>query len=129
MRAVVAIVAVALFVCCSGCGDTHESLAGEGVATMQEMATVMEGVKDGPSAKDAKAKLTSLMEKLNKINERQAKLPTPTEAEGKAMEAKYGKQMEESSRKFQTQMFRVMGNPAIMGELGDLDQQMAKGMK
>jgi len=41
---------------------------------------VLDGVKDQESAKSAKSKLQSLMEKLNDINARQTSCPAQTDA-------------------------------------------------
>ena len=113
----------------SGRGDSHESLAGEGQSTMNEMVSVLDGMKDEASAKSAKPKLTSLMDRLNDINQRQSRLPTPTEAEIKAMGAKYGKQMEELQKKFMGHMMRIAFDPKINAQLADIEQHMKKTMR
>ena len=79
MRYLLAVASVLIF---AGCGhaDSHESLAEEGVSTMNEMVVVLDGVKDEASAKSAKPTLKSLAERLNSINERQLKLPAPSGA-------------------------------------------------
>src|SRR2546425_11059966 len=110
---------LALILC--GCGDSHQSLAREQVDTMKEMAATLDTVKDADSAKDAKPKLKKLAERMNDINQREAKLPAPTEAEIKAMDSKYGKEMEEASRKMQAAMLRIIADPKIGAELADID--------
>ena len=129
MKLVPAVLAALMLIACSGCGDTHESLTGEGVATMKQIVTVLDGVKDEASAKSASPKLKALMEQLNSINERQAKLGTPTEAEFTALESKYGKEMEELQQKMVGNMFRIMADPKINAVLNDLDASMRKNMK
>jgi hypothetical protein len=117
--AAAALVVVALV---SGCGsDSQESLAGEQVSTMEQANAVLDKIKDESSAKAHKAELQSLMQKLNEINQRQVKLPAPTEADLKAMDAKYGKPMEEAARKYQTNMMRIAFDPKINSELQGID--------
>ncbi|MGH7175935.1 MAG: hypothetical protein ACREJC_01020 [Tepidisphaeraceae bacterium] len=124
MRRFYAVVASVIILACSGCGDTQESLAVEGVATMKEMVSVLGGVKDEATAKSAKPKLKVLAERINDINERASKLPPPTEAEIKTMESKYGREMEEVQLKFASEMLRCMTDPKITAELDDIGQSM-----
>ena len=108
-----------------GCfSDSHESLAAESMTTMKELTTTLETVKDQASAKAAKPKLTSLAEKMKKLNERQAKLPAPSEAEQKAMVSKHGKEMEDLQQKMMAVMMRIQFDPAIQSELKDIDMKM-----
>ncbi|CAN5524098.1 hypothetical protein BH10PLA1_BH10PLA1_17810 [soil metagenome] len=127
MRNWMILASVMLLVVCSGCGgDSHEKLSKESVSTMKEMVSVLEGVKDEASAQSAKPQLKSLMEKLQDINHRQSKLPAPTEAEMKEMDSKYGKEMEETSRKFTSEMMRVMFTPKVNAVFQDLDMKQMK---
>jgi hypothetical protein len=123
MKRLLAFTAVVTFLICAGCGDSHESLAADGVSTMKEMVAVLDTVKDSDSAKAAKPKLKSLSEKLNNINERQAKLPAPTEADIKAIESKHGKEMEELQQKMTSAMLRIAFDPKIQAELADIDMK------
>jgi hypothetical protein len=129
MKRVLALASVVMMMVCAGCGDSHESLAAEQVSVMKDMISTFEGIKDGPTAKSAKPTLKSLFEKMNSINERQAKLEMPTEAQGKVIIEKYGKQMEELQQKMMGSMMRIGFDPAIRAELDDLDTVMSKSMK
>jgi hypothetical protein len=126
MKRLLAFTAVVTFLICAGCGDSHESLAAEAVSTMKDMVAVLDTVKDADSAKAAKPKLKSLSEKLNDINKRQAKLPAPTEADIKAIEAKHGKEMEELQQKMMSAMMRITFDPKIQAELADIDMKPGK---
>ena len=55
------------------------------------------------------------------INERQAKLPAPSEADIKAIESKHGKEMEELQQKMTSAMLRIAFDPKIQAELADID--------
>lgn len=126
MKCLIALTSVLMFIACSGCGDSQEALAGEGLDTMKKLNTVFEGIKDEASAKAAKPELKKLMEQMKSIQERQKKLPLPTDADFKAMEAKYGKEMEEVQKKFTGNMLRIAFDPKIRAQLDDLDAVMKK---
>jgi hypothetical protein len=126
MKRLLALASVLMFVLCTGCGDTHESLAADSVSTTKEMVSVLDGVKDEVSAKSAKPKLESLMQKLTDIQTRQGKLAVPTEAEVTAMDSKYSKEMEATQEKFMGQMMRIMSDPKLAAVLGDLGSDLGK---
>ena len=115
-----------LLVVCPGCGDSHEKLAAENLSVMKEMNSILDGVKDEATATSAKSKLKSLAEKMNDINLRESKLTAPTEAEMNTLQTKYGKEMEDVARKFQSNMMRIMFDPKINAVLKDLDETMSK---
>ncbi len=126
MRQLITLAAVLLFVTCSGCGgDTHESLAADTMSTMKEITTILHGVTDEASAKNAKSQIKSLMDKLKDINEKESKLKAPTEAELKELDTKYGKEMEDVARKFQAEIMRV----AFMPKVGEVFQDIDTNMK
>jgi len=122
MKHLIALAFALVVMNCVGCGgDTHESLAAEQVSTMKELVTVLDGVKDEDSAKAAKSKVKSLVEKMNDINLRESKLKPPTQEEVKAMGDKYGKEMEALAPKLQGNMLRIMTDPKVSAVLQDLD--------
>jgi hypothetical protein len=129
MRTLMALAMAMLFLICNGCGDTREKLAEENFSIINEMTTLLEGVKDEASATSAKPKLKSLLERMSSVNERAAKLPAPSEAETKAMIDKHGTRMDEMVRKFQSQMMRISFDPKLRPMFDDLDQVMAKAMR
>ena len=122
MKTLLAITTLAMFLCTSGCGgDSHESLAGESMATMKELVATFDGIKDKESAKSAKPRLKSLVEKMNSINDRQAKLDAPSEAQVKAIDDKHGKEMEDLQMKMTGHMMRIAFDPKIQAELSDIE--------
>jgi hypothetical protein len=127
MKRLVSFLVISMLAVLPGCGgDSHESLGAESMTVMKDLIATLDGIKDEASAKAAKPKLVSLTEKMQKINERQAKLPALTEADMKAMESKYGKEMEELQPRMVAAMMRLQFDPAIQKELSDLDM---KGLK
>lgn len=127
MKPLVTTCTLMLLMLCTGCGDSHESLAAESVSAMKELIAAMDTVKDEASATSAKPRLKSIMERLNDINARQAKLPMMTEPQMKAIEAAHGKEMEELQEKMVGHMMRIMLDPKIAAVLQDLDSVMKKG--
>jgi len=70
MKAMLALTVVAALLLCCGCGgDSHESLAAEAVSTNKDLLATLETVKDEASAKAAKPKLKSLVEKMNDMTQ------------------------------------------------------------
>ncbi|HVT89333.1 MAG TPA: hypothetical protein VHD56_10805 [Tepidisphaeraceae bacterium] len=126
MKRMLVLTSVIMLMVCTGCGDSHEKLAAESISTMKELIATLDNVKDEASANSAKSTLKSLMDKMNSINLRQSKLPAPSEAEIKAMEAKYGKEMEELARKLQANMMRVTFDSKIAPILQSIEQDMKK---
>jgi hypothetical protein len=116
---------VCLVICC-GCGDNREDLAAEQVSTMEEMVSVLQNIKDEASAKASKDKLAAVLKRMDDINQREAKLPQPTEAEVDAIDQKHGKRMEELMMKFAAEAMRIQFDPKIRAVLDDLDQQFQK---
>ena len=125
------IVLLTLALLCPGCGggDTYQSLADSTIAAMRDMVATFDTVKDETSAKAAKAKLKSIFEQMQSLNERQAKLPAPTEADVKAIDAKYGKELTDLQMKLAGHMMRINLDPKIRLELADLEQSMQKTAK
>lgn len=124
MKHVLTMALVLMLGLAGGCGDSHESLATEARSTMEQMLSVLEGVKDEASAIKAKPTLKKLAEHLNDINARQSKLPTPTEAQVKANLEKHGKEAEALQQRFVSQMMRIGFDPKLRAALDDLDQTM-----
>jgi hypothetical protein len=127
MKSLLALTSVLALMICAGCGggDSRTSLEAEAQTTMTEFVAALDGVKDEASAKAAKPKLKTLIEKLDDLNKRQAKLPAPSEDEIKALDTKYGKQMEDLALKLQGNMMRIAFDPKIRAELEDIDMKKA----
>ena len=115
--------AVLFMFLCSGCGggDTHDSLTAASLGAMKELVTTLESMKDEASANAAKPKLKSLAEQMNGLNERQAKLKAPTEAEAKAIDEKYGKEMEDLQMRLTQSLMRIQFDPKLSAALNDIE--------
>ena len=96
------------------------------MTTMKDLIATFDSIKDQASAKAAKPKLTAIVQQMNKLKERQAKLSEPSETEMKSLVSKYGKEMEELQRKMAGVMMRIQLDPAIQTELSDIDMKAMK---
>ena len=101
----------------AGCGDSHDSAMSDMIAAMEELNTVLDGVKDEPSAKAAVPKIEALTRQLQAIGQRVEKLGEPSEAKQKELMAQYGKRMEQLGPKIAGNMMRISTNPKIAGHL------------
>jgi hypothetical protein len=119
-RSFFTVATIALTLVVAGCGDSRESLAEEGVSTMKELVATLDGVKDASTAKAAKSKIQSLVSKLDDLKARMDKLGA-NPSEEKALQDKYGKEMEEQMGKLLPAMMRIQFDPNIQGELKDID--------
>lgn len=128
MKRLLSLAMVLITLQCVGCGDTHESIMKEQVNTMKKLVATLEGIKDEDSAKSAKSNLESLGKEMKDIEARGNKLPAPTAEEQKAMQDKYGKEMEDLMPRLMTQMFRLGMDPKMGPILKDIDLD-GKGMK
>ena len=88
---------------------------------MKEFVAALDTVTDEATAKAAKSRLQSIVSKMNSINEREAKLPAPTEAEMQSLESKYGKEMEDLMMKLTGKMLQIQFDPKIQAALSDID--------
>jgi outer membrane PBP1 activator LpoA protein len=104
----------ALFVC-AGCDSkpTHESVMKESLDKLNEVATILEGVKDEASAKEAKPKLAAIAARLKELKTKMDQLPKPSADEEKRLREKYEPQVRELLPKLQTQMARVALDPKL----------------
>jgi len=105
-----------LFVC-TGCGDSHESLSGEMVDTMNQMTKVLAEVKDKDSAKSAGPKLEALGKEMKDIQKRSEALGKPDEAAQKSLKESFEKPMSEAMDKFMKEMMRIAMNPELADAL------------
>jgi cytochrome c556 len=86
----------------SGCGgtDKQEAVLKEIGQAFNELADVMEGVKDKESAKEAAAKIVKLCDKFDDITKRAEALPKVTESQSKALEKKYKPDLDKAGERF-----------------------------
>jgi hypothetical protein len=126
MRKVASFVLILTALALTGCGDSHDAVMSDMVASMEKFNSILDGVKDEASAKAAKSKLEALTKEMKVLTERSKKLPKATAEELKSMQDKHEKEFVAVSGKIQKNMFRIATNPTAMSALGDAMDAIAK---
>jgi hypothetical protein len=115
--------ALALVFAVSGCGDSPDSVIKDQIKLMNDMADVLEGIKDKDSAEKAKPKLEALAKKAKDIEERAKKLKLddmPKEKQ-EALKKKYEDDIKKAAGRFGAAMMKAMTNPDAAGALKGID--------
>lgn len=122
-KATLAGLALALVFGVSGCGDSPDSVMKDTIKLMNEMADVMEGIKDKDSAEKAKPKLEALAKKMKDLEERAKKLKLDEMPKEKkeALQKKYEDDLKKAGTRFGAAMMKAMTNPDAAGALKGLD--------
>jgi len=95
----------------TGCGgDPEEKLLNDAMATMKEIVSTLETVKDKASAQAAKPKLEALFKKLQETGEAGKKAATD-KAKSDALEKKYAAQLKDLQEKMSKEIMRIATNP------------------
>jgi len=110
----------------SGCGDSHEAAADDTVDLMEELADILESIKDEDSAKAASAELEDWAEDMQKISDRVKELEDLSADDEKALKEKYKEKMDEVGARIQKEMQRLMMDRELGKHFGDA---MGKAMK
>lgn len=120
MKQMVLLASVLMLLVCSGCGDSPDKVAEDGISVMDEMATVMESVKDEASAKKANAKLRALTDKMKDIKARQEKLSITTEQKIE-LQKKHEEKMGAVVERLMREGMRISVDPKLKSALDGLD--------
>jgi uncharacterized lipoprotein YehR (DUF1307 family) len=118
--------ALGLVFAVSGCGDSHESLTKDAIKLTNEMADVLESIKDKDSAEKAKPKLEKLAEKFKDLKKRMDKIGKPDKAKEEALEKKYKSDAEAAGKRLVTALGKAAAVPGgadaikSLGSLKDL---------
>ena len=111
-----------LFCGMSGCkGTTHESLAEEQMALMNEMFDVMEGVTDAASAQAAKPKLEKISTRMKELGEKAKALGQPSAEEEQRLKKKFEPELKKMMERFFPLMTKI-------GKFPELQEAMGKSM-
>jgi hypothetical protein len=85
----------------------------DSLAKLNQVATILEGVKDEASATEAKPKLAAIAAQLKELKAKMDRLPKPSADEEKRLREKYEPQWKELMPKLSSEMARVMLNPKL----------------
>ena len=125
MKSRITIASLVMLMVCAGCGDSHEKVAADKVSTGNEMLAILQSIKDESSAAAAKDKFKALEAKVKAIQEREAKLGVPSDAELKKVGEKYQKEHAELQAKMMSEFMRIASIPGIDKSLDELDKSMS----
>ena len=112
--------ALALVFTVSGCGDSPESITKDMIKAMNEMADVLESIKDKDSAEKAKPKLEALSKKMKDLKERADKLKVDDKKK-KELEEKYKDEVAKAGMRLFGALAKVGSNPDAAAALKSLD--------
>ena len=111
------LLAVGLILSCTSCGKkSHEALMNDMIASMKEMGTILEGIKDKDTAKAAVPKLQEIAKRFQTFKKDSETLGEPDEATKKALEGKM-KELMEVAMKMAGEMMRIQSIPGAAEEL------------
>lgn len=123
-------ISAAILLTLSGCGDSHDAVAREGVATLKELSKTLEGVKDEASAKAASPRLNELADRMERLKERSDKLGKPSKETEEALKQKYQSEMQAVLPSLMGSMMRLAFNPNVAKHLPmDRFRNQASGMQ
>jgi hypothetical protein len=124
----VAAMAVGFVLVLNGCGGapTHDSVARDSINAMKDFTTALGEIKDEASAKTTAPKLKKIAERMKTIEAQQKALPKMSEAEEKALKAKYEKEATELFGKLFAEGMRVAMIPGANAVMEDAMKDMPK---
>jgi uncharacterized protein YicC (UPF0701 family) len=111
----------------SGCGNSHDSLMGKMVSTMEQTADVLESIKDEESAKAAEPKLKKLGERMESLKEQVDEMDDPSPEVEKQLKEKYEKRVKEALGKLMREGMRIGMNPELSKHVRDVTSGMQGG--
>ena len=108
------VVLAIVFVLGGGCGKpTHESLAKDMMAKMQEFADVLKTVKDESSAKSGATKIQAIVADMQKLRKQADELGKPTKEAEAEMEKKHLDEMTKIQGEIVKEMMRIALDPKL----------------
>jgi uncharacterized protein YoxC len=127
MRNLSIVAALAICVMLVGCKKTYEDSVKEDISCMNDLTSVLKGVKDEASANAAVPKIKAIGERMRKFSESMKDVPQPSEAEKKAITDKYDKERKDALAAMEKEFERVATDPkcaAVMSAIVDVGQSM-----
>ncbi len=118
--------ALLLFAGCPGGIDTPEEAIHESVSIMEDMADVLEGVKDKKTAEAAKGKLQSLKKRMDEVEKAMSGMKTPEEPD-EATIKKLAEPMMKAQERLGKEMMRIAMNPELAQVLEGAMDGMPRG--
>jgi hypothetical protein len=124
MKRVTILASILMLLACGGCGgDSPDKVANDSIGVMEEMATILEGVKDEASAKKANDKLRALGDKMKEIKARQDKLAMTAQQKAE-MQKKHEDKMRPVLERVIKEGMRISFDPNLKPALDGLEASM-----
>ena len=122
------LVLLALGAVLGGCGDSHEDAAKQSVDLMEELAVILEGIRDEPTAKAAAQKVDAWIEGRQKLQARLKAMGALTPEEEKAIEDRLRERKDALSRRIRAQLARLTMDPTLRAHIGELMSRLPAAM-
>ena len=106
-----------------GCGDKHESATKEMLGNLEDMNSVLDGVKNEADLDAAKPELDEIGERIKALTERMKKMGKPPKAREEALESKYKERTEKVIGDLTKNMMRLATVKGA-GDLGKIFENM-----
>ena len=90
-----------------GCGDKYESATREMLDNLEDMNSVLDGVKNEADLKAAKPELDEIGERMKALSERMEKMGKPPKEREKALKSKYDERMKKAMGDLTKNMMRL----------------------
>ena len=100
----------------------------ESMDIMEDMASVLEDIKDESSAKAAKPKLEKLAERMKAVQEEMNEDEMPPEERMEKLK-EYGERMEKVQKRLMKEMFRIASDPKLSAALDEAMKDMDRAMR
>lgn len=111
--------------------DSHDAVVRDQLRALDEMATIVESIRDQPSAEAARPRLRALRPRMEALRKRADALGQPTPEVRDRLQAKYRSEMERVTGRLSASMLRIIFVPGArdaLAELGGQDQVNRPGL-
>lgn len=123
--------ASAIMIVGSGCGDNHDKLVKDLIATENDLCDVLEKIKTPEDVEKNRQELEKLAARLKDIRERLKKLGEPDDAGLENLEKQYDEEIKKIEARL-AKLDKLMSNPAIVAKLevifADVNKFLFKGV-
>ncbi len=90
---------------------THEGVTEAHIDAMEEMADILDGIRDRKSAEAARPRMEEIAKRVKEINDAEANLGAPSAAERARLDARLESAAEMLEPRFRQAMERLKGDP------------------
>lgn len=103
----------------TGCGDSHEAVADQTVAALNDLNEVLAGVTDKATADAAKPKIDAAAKQLGELKARAEALGQPSDSVEKDVESQYGVKAAAAVETLRQHILRISVDPMVRQAIGE----------